>query len=325
MIRTISDNKGVALILTILVVSIIVAVTLQFNTSMRSNLHAAMNLSDGVKLACIARSGFNGALAALYVDGASGNIDTLRDDWAYIGAFSEASPSLFGDGHFLAEVVDLSGRIQINNLVNEQGLYNNTQKNIMLRFLNLPEFGLGAEQAEDIIDAIKDWIDEDNEVTRFGAEDTYYLTLEDPYPCKNNPLEFLEELLLVRGITQELFYGTEEHPGISSCLTAYGAGKININTANPLVLRALSDRITEELAEEIVAYRMDDNNDLANPKWYKEVPGMVDITITDDVITTSSSHFKIISEGIKDTYRKQIEGIVERKDNNLKILSWKTS
>jgi len=323
MIHAPLDNRGIALILTILIVSLIVSLTLQFNTSMRSNLQAAANLSDGIKLGCIARSGFQGALAVLYADGSSGAVDSLRDDWAYTRGYSEVSASLFEDGYFFIDVTDLSGRIQINRLVNEQGEYNDTQRNILLRLLGFPEFGLDADEAENLLDAIKDWIDEDNEVTRFGAEDAYYLTLEDPYPCKNGPLEFPEELLLVRGMTRELFYGTEGAPGISRYMSAFGEGKININTADPLVLRALSDRIDEELAEEMVAHRMDEDNDIANPNWYKEVPGMGDITIAGDSITTSSTHFKIVSEGIKDTLRKRITGIVERKDQKLKILSWK--
>jgi len=323
MIHALFDNRGMALILTILIVSLVVSLTLQFNTSMRSNLYAAANLSDGIKLGCIARSGFHGALAVLYADGSSGAVDSLRDDWAYIRAYSEVSSSLFEDGYFLIDVMDLSGRIQINRLVNERGDYNDAQKNILLRLLGFPEFGLDADEAENLVDAIKDWIDEDNEVTRFGAEDAYYLTLEDPYPCKNGPLESPEELLLIRGMTRELFYGTEEAPGISRYVSAYGEGKININTADPLVLRALSDRIDEELAEEMVTHRMDEDNDIADPNWYKEVPGMGDITISGDLITTSSTHFEIISEGIKDTLRKGIKGIVERKDQKLEILSWK--
>jgi len=324
MIRAPFNNRGIALILTILIVSLVVSLTLQFNTSMRSSLYAAANLSDGIKLGCIARSGFNGALAVLYADGSSGVVDSLRDDWAYIRAYSEVSASMFEDGSFLVDVTDLSGRIQINRLVNDQGDYNDTQRNILLRLLGFPEFGLDADEAENLVDAIKDWIDEDNEVTRFGAEDAYYLTLEDPYPCKNGPLESLEELLLVRGMTGELFYGAEEAPGISHYVSAYGEGKININTAELLVLQALSDRIDEELAEEMVAYRMDEDNDIADPNWYKEVPGMGDITISGDLITTSSTHFKIVSEGVKDALRKQITGIVERKDQKLTILSWKT-
>lgn len=325
MMRGLFDNRGIALILTILIVSLVVSLTLQFNRSMRSNLYAAANLSDGIKLGCIARSGFQGALAVLYADGSLSSVDSLRDDWAYVKAYSEVSVSLFEDGYFLIDITDLSGRIQINRLVNEQGDYNDAQRNILLRLLGLPRFELDADEAENLVDAIKDWIDEDNEVTRFGAEDAYYLTLEDPYPCKNGPLESPEELLLVRGMTRDLFYGTEEAPGISRYVSAYGEGRININTADPLVLRALSDRIDEELAEEMVAYRMDEDNDIANINWYKEVPGMGDITISGDLITTSSTHFEIVSEGIKDTLRKGITGVVKRKDQKLEILSWKTS
>jgi len=324
MIRALLDNKGIALILTILIVSLVVSLTLQFNTSMRSNLYAAANLSDGIKLGCIARSGFQGALAVLYADGSSGAVDSLRDDWAYVKTYSEVSATIFEDGYFLIDITDLSGRIQINQLVNEQGDYNNAQRNILLRLLGFPEFGLDADEAENLVDAIKDWIDEDNEVTRFGAEDAYYLMLEDSYPCKNRPLEFPEELLLVRGMTRDLFYGTEEAPGISHYVSTYGEGKININTADPLVLRALSDRIDGELAEEMIAYRMDEDNDIANINWYKEVPGMGDIAISGDMITTSSTHFEIVSEGTKDSLRKRITGVVKRKDQKLEILSWKT-
>jgi general secretion pathway protein K len=321
--KMLTDSKGVALILTILVVSLIVALTLQFNTSMRTNLHAAANLSDGIKLNCIARSGFNGALAVLYDDAFSGNVDTLRENWAQARAFSEILGSLFEDGRFLVEIMDLSGRIQINQLVDRDGNYNDTQKDLLLRFLGSPEFGLDQEEPENIVDAIKDWIDPDSEVTRFGAEHTYYQTLESPYPCKNKPLEFTEELLLVRGITRELFYGTGESPGISYFLSTYGDGRININTAPPLVLRALSDQIDQDLIEEMVGYRADEDNDLSDIVWYKNVPGMGDITIPSILLTTSSTYFEIISEGIKEIMIKTIRGVVKRKDESLQILSWK--
>jgi len=126
--KLLRDNSGMALILTVSIISLIVALTLQFNTSMRSNLHAAANLSDGIKLGCIARSGFNGALAVLYEDASSGDVDTLREPWAHARIISENSASLFDEGRFLLEITDLSGRIQINQLVHQNGNYNDTQK-----------------------------------------------------------------------------------------------------------------------------------------------------------------------------------------------------
>ena len=313
-----------ALILTILIISLIVALTLQFNTSMWSSLHAAWNLRDGIKLGCIARSGFNGALAVLYEDVSSGDTtDTLDETWAHLRIFSETSASLFDEGRFLVEISDHSGRIQINQLVDKEGNYNDSQKRLLMRFLGSAEFDLDPEEAENIMDAIKDWIDADNEPTRFGAEDAYYQALEKPYPCKNAPLEFLEELLLVRGITKELFYGSGEKPGISRYLSPHGKGKININTADPLVLRALSDQIDQEQAEDMVAYREDEDNTLSDPKWYKKVPGMSAVSIPDNLLTTSSTYFEITSEGFKGAMSKRINGMVERKDKTLKILSWK--
>ena len=323
MIMLIKGNEGMALIMTILVISLMVALTLQFNTSMRSNLQAAVNLRDGIKLGCIARSGFNGALAVLHEDASSGNEDTLREDWAHTKLFSESASSLFNEGRFMVEITDLSGKIQLSQLVDKDGNYNSIQKNLLIRFLNFLEFDLDPEEIENIVDAIKDWIDIDNETTRFGAEDDYYQALEKSYPCKNAPIEFLEELLFVRGITKQLVYGSGEKPGIAQYLSTQGDGKININTADILILRSLSDEIDQERAEDMVAYRENEDNDLLDPKWYKNVPGMTDVNIPDSLITTSSTYFKITSEGFKGSMRKKIEATVERKEKTLQILSWK--
>ena len=329
--KLLRDNRGMALILTILIISLIVALTLQFNTSMWTNLHAAANLRDGIKLSCIARSGFNGALAVLYEDASSTTEDTLREPWAHARIFSENSASLFDEGRFLLEIADLSGRIQINQLVHQtgdnKGEYKEEQKNLLTRFLSSEEFNLDDDEVVDIIDAIKDWIDnpDTDDVTGWGgAEDSYYQALTKPYPCKNAPLEFLEELLLVRGITKELFYGTEEKPGISLYLSAHGDdGKININTADPLVLRALSDQIDEDLAEDMVAYREDEENVLSDPGWYQDVPGMIDVSIDPTLLTTLSTYFEITSEGLKGSMSKRTKGVVERKEGKLQVLSWK--
>jgi general secretion pathway protein K len=323
MIRFIRDNEGMALIMTILIISLIVLLTLQFNTSMRSNLQAAVNLRDGIKLGCIARSGVNGALAVLHEDASSGNVDTLREDWAHTKLFSESSLSLFNEGRFVVAITDLSGKIQLSQLVDKEGNYNNTQKSLLIRFMNLPEFGLDPEEVENIVDAIKDWIDTDNETTRFGAEDAYYKALQKPYSCKNAHIEFLEELLFVRGITKELLYGSGEKPGIEQYLSPHGDGKININTADILILKSLSDDIDQERATDMVAYRESEDNDLLDPKWYKNVPGMTDVSIPDSLITTSSTHFKITSEGFKGSMSKKIEAAVERKEESLQVLSWK--
>ena len=323
MIRSIKANEGIALVMTILVISLIVILTLNFGISMRSNIHAARNLGDGIELGCIARSGFNAALALLHQDASSGNEDTLRENWAQTKSFSERSTSLFNEGQFVVEITDLSGKIQLNQLVDDDGSYNSAQKSFLIRFMNSLEFGFNTDEVESVVDAIKDWIDSDNETTRFGAENAYYKTLEKPYSCKNAPIEFLEELLFIRGITKELAYGSGEKLGIAQYLSPKGDGKININTADILVLRCLSDDIDQERAENMVAYRENKDNDLSDPKWYKNVPGMSDVSISDSLITTESTYFKITSEGFMGNMSKRIEATVERKEQTLQVLSWK--
>jgi DNA uptake protein ComE-like DNA-binding protein len=62
---------------------------------------------------------------------------------------------------------------------------------------------------EDVADAILDWIDPDDQPRQFGAEINEYSSLDPPYAPKNGPLETVEELLLVRGVTPLLLFGTD--------------------------------------------------------------------------------------------------------------------
>ena len=63
--------------------------------------------------------------------------------------------------------------------------------------------------AEEIADAILDWLDEDDEPREFGAESDYYASLPTPYRCKNGPMDSVDELLLIRGITPQMLFGDD--------------------------------------------------------------------------------------------------------------------
>jgi general secretion pathway protein K len=127
----------------------------------------------------------------------------------------------------------------------------------------------GAE--EDPTDAIMDWIDPDDETRPNGAESDYYNGLEIPYACKNAPMDSVEELLLVKGITPEVFLGDPEKLQLpmTELLTVYGhpKGRLNVNTAPYEVLQALgevlggqsnlADRVYEE--REVAPFMNDDD------------------------------------------------------------------
>jgi general secretion pathway protein K len=319
--NTLLNNRGVALILVLLLISIIIAITIQLTITTRSELYEAANLRDSIKLLYIAKSGFNMGEALLYED--DKDVDSPHDDWAKLVLLSAQSSILFDKGHFQLNIVDESGKIQINQLITNNG-YNEKIKEMLLRLLNLPEFNLEEPEASDIVDAIKDWIDEDDEKTEFGAENAYYQGLEHPYQCKNGKLDCLEELLMIKGITRDLFYGTDESPGIAAFLTLHGEGKININTALTVILRVLDPEITEEMVSDMDEYRKNEDNNLTDISWYKNVTGMATISIDPELITTKSNVFKIVSAGYFDNMTKTVTGIVDRTNTDaIKILSWR--
>lgn len=63
--------------------------------------------------------------------------------------------------------------------------------------------------SQDICNAILDWIDSDEEARVGGAESTTYEGLAVPYSARNAPLESIDELLQIQGITPLLFYGED--------------------------------------------------------------------------------------------------------------------
>jgi DNA uptake protein ComE-like DNA-binding protein len=95
---------------------------------------------------------------------------------------------------------DESARLNLSALVMGDQIPAESARQLLLAFSGMNE---------DIADAILDWIDEDSEPREFGAESEYYSALQPPYAPRNGPLETVEELLLVRGVTPELLYGLD--------------------------------------------------------------------------------------------------------------------
>jgi general secretion pathway protein K len=319
------NNRGIALITVILIIAILMAVVIELNRSTRADIYDAANLSDGIKLTYIAKSGFYGAAALL--TNPENTYDTLHDKWAKANLLSKQSTSLFTDGYFIATVEDEAGKIPLNKLVNEND-YNADIQDMLMRLLCLPEFGLDNRKAAEIVDAIKDWIDADNVITGSGAETSYYSSLDPPYEAKNAKLDCIEELLMIKGITKEIFYGTKEKPGLAQYVTADNdSATININTAPKMVLRALSGDITPELADKMDEYRQKDNSILSNTTWFLDMAGGTDEQKQklNNLITVNSNYFKIISTGSMKNMTQSVSGVVKRSVDrkSLQIIKWR--
>jgi general secretion pathway protein K len=317
------DQRGMALLITIMTVSLLAAVTIQYHKTTWQEFLVSSNYKTGIQLKSITDSGVNIALALLQQDGETNQSDSLLDSWAVVE--KEGFDGLFSGGTLKLRVADLTGRIPVNNLVRskktgQQGDGNGVEieiRDILFRLLLTGDFPIEDEgEARNIVEALVDWIDEDDLESDYGAENSYYQSLDKPYSSRNGPIHYIEELLLVKGVTPQLLFGSGEEKGLADYLTVYGDdGKINLNTASTEVIKSFNDLISDELVEKLDEYRKDIGNreTLAQMGWYKDIGGWPgDIVINEEVLTTKSTHFQITAIGEFDTASRHLVAIAER-------------
>ena len=158
----------------------------------------------------------------------------------------------FGGGHYTVDIQDETGKVDLNTVSEEQ------LRNLLVAAM------IPAADVDIIADSIMDWRDTDDSSLENGAEDDYYQTLSPPYSAKNGSFEAVEELLLVRGVTPEYFYGRPERAddgsvsykyGLSRYFTVYSnRNQINVNFA-PLPVLLSIPGMSRETAESIFARR----------------------------------------------------------------------
>lgn len=170
----------------------------------------------------------------------------------------EAYPLEMEGEEFFVRLEPAGGRISLGVMTPE------------LWFSILEACGVADEDARlAIMAAVADWEDADSLLHLDGAEGDYYAGLPVPYACKNAPMEHIEELLLVRGVTPDVFYGTPDHPGLRDFLDVGGeSAKLDINSAPPLTFR-IAPSLTPEELDAIVALRRE-NPIMAMTEAYEE-------------------------------------------------------
>lgn len=173
--------------------------------------------------------------------------DHLQEPWARQG---DVFP--IEGGVLSGSVIDLQGRFNVNNLVDTQGA-NAGEPNVeQVKAYGQLIRSLGLE--ESIINQTIDWIDPDIEPEGFdGAEDDTYLRETPAYRTANRPITDISELRLLAGMTEEQF--NVLRPFITALPTTNGPTPVNINTAPPELLSALSDGLTPAHVAQLVEFR----------------------------------------------------------------------
>jgi type II secretory pathway component PulK len=224
----------------------------------RQRLKKIERLEDRAKLREIAEAGVKKVIYAIQRDGlAKEKFDSVNESWSQdeLG-FSDIS---LGEGFFTIigeayeqtqNVVGSRQEAIVYGAVDEERKINinKTSSPQILGRLFQSASGISYEDANRIALAILDWRDEDDHPYDDGAESAYYKTLKPQYVPKNEDLGTLEELLLVKGITQEIYEKTRPF------MTLHSNGRINLNTASGVVLKALG--ISDSLTRKILLIRM---------------------------------------------------------------------
>ena len=125
------------------------------------------------------------------------------DGGGRIGYFSVVTYDIDSDGSAAGSrfgLIDESSKINLNTLVFSDVLQEGVAREILM---NLPEM------TEEIADAIMDWLDSDDDARDFGVESAFYQGLSPPYAAKNGPMDSLDELLLIPGVTPQLLFGLD--------------------------------------------------------------------------------------------------------------------
>lgn len=274
-------NDGIALVIVMITIVVLSILAAGFAYSMKVETKLAQNSNSEQELYWIGRSGVE---YARYILGAQMGIanepyDSLNQKWAGGPGGMGTSNSVLseiqlegiplGNGSFSVKIIDLERKVNIN-VAGEETLEQ------AFRLI-----GVDSGEISSLAGAIMDWIDPNDDQQVNGAETDYYQNLNPPYSSKNAPMDDLSELLLIRGIGQDLYWGgvASNHPparfqskfggslnfassgpevvypiGLHDLFTPLSSGRININTADPMVLQ-LIPFVDESIANEIIRMR----------------------------------------------------------------------
>lgn len=254
-----SDKRGLVLLIVLSVVALFMVLVVAFSADQFTDLELAHNFKDSLQAQYLGNAGVEAAISVLSQDDSTYD-DLEESDWAKFSESLLLASSYLEDMTMSGTITDECSKLDLNALVvkNTDGTYAvDTFRAKQLYKLMSVVLGIDIKEDDfnDLCAAIKDWVDPDDEPSAGGAESEYYQDLDEPYEPKNGEFDTPEELLLVKGMQAEWYYGTADIPGIAKFVTVGTKGYVNINTAPKEVLWSLAEGITEKMAEDLIDCR----------------------------------------------------------------------
>ncbi|MEW6586848.1 MAG: hypothetical protein AB1442_14730, partial [Nitrospirota bacterium] len=237
------SEKGIALLIVLWVLTILMVIVFSFSFAARTETLSTMSYKSGVEKKFLAEAAIErGIMEFFYRSVYKAQTVEMegREVWKTDGA---AHTVQLGQGYYTVRITDEAGKVDIN-----------TASEVVLKnlFINA---GIGEEDADIIVDSIMDWKDPDDLHRLHGAESDYYRSLPNPYDAKNAEFTTVEELMMVKGITPQLLFGSSGKKGLIEFLTVHAKkARINVKSAPKEVLLAVPG-MTPEAADAIIELR----------------------------------------------------------------------
>ncbi len=310
------NQNGMALLLVLVIITLLTSLLMELSYSTLVDQRLTETFRDSTKAYYLAKGGIAAGRMLLKAD--KNDYDSTDELW-HTGIINYP----VGQGAVSVAITDLDGKLAINELVNG----NNPQTVVVDRFYRLfssLEIEHLADPAE-LVAALIDWLDTGSQnyqliqtdgldIPVSGAENDYYQGLANGYSCKNGPLESMDELLLVKGFSQEVVNI------VAPYLTVNGSNKININTASDKVLLSLSSQLDEQAIEAILEHRQDgpiekitELESLLADEAYSIVKSLAN----QELLGTESRYYRIDSEAMVNDGRQRLVAEVDKKNNQL--------
>jgi len=352
-IRLDQHRSGIALIIVMIIVVVFAVLAGGLAYSMKVETKLARNASWDTELEWLGRSGIELAKYVLAQPGQGGQqYDALNQKWA--GGTGETNDALaaisltdnqLGHGRFSVKIRDNDSKFNINLAVATPEIVNQ----------GLILMGVDAAEAPHIVNAIIDWTDRDDD-PRVGSTDTesdYYMSLNPPYRAKNGPIDDLTELMMIKGISPAMYYGSGgsaaapgsvpvstrfnrrngqevSYPiGFVDLFTTISGRFININTASANVLQLVPD-VDGPMAQAIITARngpdgAEGNEDDMPFRSIGEVASVPGVTrdagqLFSRYFSTRSSTFEVQVDTEIDAVKRTYYAVLRRNGNQILTL-----
>jgi len=348
------SEHGIALIIVMISILVLAVLAGGFAYSMKVETTLARNANNETELEWLGRSGVEYCRWILVQQAMcpAEQYDANTQIWAggsggpcaTNGGLADVLKEVpLGHGSFTWKITDLESKFNINATGGPGPGGDQILENA------LAVMGVDPGDMSTVVSSIRDWIDPDDTTLMQGAENDHYHGLPMPYDAKNAPIDDLSELLMVNGITPELYWGTnaaghppgaiehgrrpsrfggdEEQPsyacGLVDLFTPISSGRINMNTASAKVLQLIPG-IDEVAANAIVAGREGEDDGSGTLGPYPTIDSVRRLPeISPFVInslrrfgTVRSSTFQVQIDAKIGNYTRQFNAIVARNPGN---------